>query len=37
MEEQCTDWLARPTESIPLTRYVKGEMRYMKIQKPGRV
>jgi hypothetical protein len=24
-----------PTDITPLTRYVKGETRYMKIQKPG--
>ena len=34
--EQTTLVLARPTESMPETRYEKGEMRYMKIQKPGR-
>lgn len=28
--------LARPVDIIPDTRYVKGETRYMKIQKPGR-
>ena len=28
--------LARPTDNMPETRYVKGETRYMKIQKPGR-
>lgn len=28
--------LARPVESMPSIRYVKGETRYMKIQKPGR-
>ncbi len=27
--------LARPTDNKPETRYVKGETRYMKIQKPG--
>ena len=26
---------ARPVDMTPLTRYVKGETRYMKIQKPG--
>lgn len=36
MSAQVTSVLARPVASMPLTRYVKGETRYMKIQKPGR-
>lgn len=28
--------LARPTDNMPETKYVKGETRYMNIQKPGR-
>lgn len=33
-QEMCA--LARPTDNMPDTRYVKGDTRYMKIQKPGR-
>ena len=33
---QTTFVLATPTESIASTRYVKGETRYMKIQKWGK-
>jgi hypothetical protein len=33
----CTLLLARPTDNMPLTRYVKGESRYMKIQKRGKL
>jgi hypothetical protein len=33
MEEQTTEALANAMERIALTRYVKGETRYMKIQK----
>ena len=36
MEEQVISLLARPVESMPSTRYVNGETRYMKIQNPGR-
>ena len=35
----CAHWtelLARPVASNPDTRYVKGDRRYMKIQKPGK-
>ena len=35
--EQMTRVLARPTESMPSTRYVKGLNLYMKIQKWGKV
>lgn len=34
---QTTLVLANPTESMPETRYVKGETRYMNIQKRGRL
>lgn len=37
LSEQVTSVLARPAASMPLMRYVNGETRYMKIQKPGRV
>lgn len=37
MELHTTSELASPTEIIPDTKYVKGEMRYMKIQNPGSV
>jgi hypothetical protein len=32
---QETRVLARPTDRTPDTRYVRGEIRYMKIQNPG--
>lgn len=35
MSEQTTLAFARPVDSIPETRYVKGETRYMKIQNLG--
>ena len=35
MSEQVTLAFERPVESIPDTRYVKGETRYMKIQNLG--
>lgn len=36
MSEQVTGFWARPVERRAETRYVNGETRYMKIQKPGR-
>lgn len=36
MEEHSTVVWATPTDNTALTIYVNGEMRYMKIQKPGR-
>jgi hypothetical protein len=36
MPEHWTVVPDRPTDSTADTRYVKGDIRYMKIQKPGR-
>lgn len=37
LDEQVRSALATPVESMPETRYVNGETRYMKIQNLGKV